>query len=65
MWLICFEQVPDLDSLLALADVLKEGNIKHKLWIEQPENIATCLVVKPYPKEDVQKYFVKFKLLKG
>lgn len=53
------------DSLLQLKDKLLENNVKHKLWIEQPENISTCLVVKPYPKEDVQKYFKKFKLFKS
>ena len=24
--------------------------IRHKLWIEQPENYPTCLALKPYPK---------------
>uniref|UniRef100_A0A1A9W469 Uncharacterized protein n=1 Tax=Glossina brevipalpis TaxID=37001 RepID=A0A1A9W469_9MUSC len=28
-----------------------ENDIKHKLWIEQPENIPTCLAIKPYVKE--------------
>lgn len=53
------------DSLVDLRNKLEENGIKHKLWIEQPENIPTCLVAKPYPKEDVQKYFNKFKLFKG
>lgn len=50
------------ENLIELKEILIRDNIKHKLWIEQPENIATCLVVKPYPKEDVKKYFKKFKL---
>jgi hypothetical protein len=33
--------------------------------MEQPENFATCIVVKPYPKEEVQKYFKKLRLFKG
>ncbi|KAG5891170.1 hypothetical protein JTB14_000558 [Gonioctena quinquepunctata] len=57
-------EAPDEVSLVALRDKLEENDIKHKLWIEQPENIPTCLVAKPYPKEEVQKYFKKFKLFK-
>lgn len=53
------------DSLVQLKDQLVEAQIKHKLWIEQPENIPTCLVVKPYPKEAVQKYFKKLTLFKA
>uniref|UniRef100_A0A1B0C401 peptidyl-tRNA hydrolase n=1 Tax=Glossina palpalis gambiensis TaxID=67801 RepID=A0A1B0C401_9MUSC len=49
--------------LLKLAEKLKEGDIKHKLWIEQPENIPTCLAIKPYAKENVQQYVKHLKLL--
>lgn len=56
--------MPDEDSLVELSKVLKENEISHKLWIEQPEKLPTCLVVKPYPKEEIQKYFKKFKLMK-
>lgn len=55
----------DEESLKKLQSDLEEANIKHKLWIEQPENTATCLVTKPYPKTDVQGFFKKFKLFKG
>ncbi|XP_056644877.1 putative peptidyl-tRNA hydrolase PTRHD1 [Diorhabda sublineata] len=57
-------EASDEKNLIGLKDKLEENNVKHKLWIEQPENIPTCLVVKPYPKEDIQKYFKKFKLFK-
>lgn len=57
-------EATDESSLNKLRDTLNENDIKHKLWIEQPENIPTCLVAKPYPKEEVQKYFKKFKLFK-
>ncbi|CAH1975636.1 unnamed protein product [Acanthoscelides obtectus] len=57
-------EAPDEKSLVALGQKLEENDVKHKLWIEQPENIPTCLVVKPYPKEEVQKYFKKFELFK-
>ncbi|KAJ8960625.1 hypothetical protein NQ318_013917 [Aromia moschata] len=52
-------EATDEKSLYDLRDKLEENGVKHKLWIEQPENIPTCLVAKPYPKEEVQKYFKK------
>ncbi|XP_034251371.1 putative peptidyl-tRNA hydrolase PTRHD1 [Thrips palmi] len=52
-------------SLQELAAKLDENGVLHKLWIEQPENIPTCIAVKPHPKEEIQKYFKKFKLFKG
>jgi len=58
-------EAPGQKDLLSAADKLKEGNIDFKLWIEQPENFPTCLAVKPYPKQEVQKFFKKFKLYKG
>lgn len=57
-------QAPDEESLTKLADRLRENSIDHKLWIEQPENIPTCVAVKPYKKEDVQQYFKEFKLFR-
>ncbi|XP_032667196.1 putative peptidyl-tRNA hydrolase PTRHD1 isoform X2 [Odontomachus brunneus] len=57
-------EAADEASLQTLHTKLRENDIQHKLWIEQPENIATCLVTKPYPKDEVQPYFKKFKLLK-
>ncbi|XP_055381494.1 putative peptidyl-tRNA hydrolase PTRHD1 [Condylostylus longicornis] len=57
-------EAPDQQSIQDLRKLLEENDIKHKLWIEQPENIPTCIAVKPYPKESVHKYVKKFKLLK-
>lgn len=54
----------DDEQLRALADTLSQNNIDHKLWIEQPENISTCLVTKPYEKSQIQNYFKKLKLFK-
>ncbi|XP_029172799.1 putative peptidyl-tRNA hydrolase PTRHD1 [Nylanderia fulva] len=54
----------DEADLKTLSSELKAADIQHKLWIEQPENTATCLVTKPYPKNKVQSYFAKYKLLK-
>lgn len=58
-------EAPDEKALRQLADKLTEADVKHKLWVEQPEDFPTCLAVKPYPKTEVQKYFKKFKLYKG
>ncbi|XP_026088697.1 putative peptidyl-tRNA hydrolase PTRHD1 [Carassius auratus] len=57
-------QAPDEASLSALASSLLEKDIAHKLWMEQPENIPTCLALKPYPKDAVQPFLKKFKLFK-
>ncbi|XP_014262566.1 putative peptidyl-tRNA hydrolase PTRHD1 [Cimex lectularius] len=58
-------EVPDENAINDLAHYLEKNHIKHKLWMEQPENIPTCLIVKPYPKSLVQSYFKKLKLFKG
>lgn len=51
-------------QILNLEEKLKAGGIAHKLWIEQPENIPTCLATKPYNKSAVSNYFKKLKLCK-
>ncbi|KTG37860.1 hypothetical protein cypCar_00000932 [Cyprinus carpio] len=58
------QSAPDEASLSALSSTLLEKDIAHKLWMEQPENIPTCLALKPYPKETVQPFLKKFKLFK-
>ncbi|XP_026485362.1 putative peptidyl-tRNA hydrolase PTRHD1 [Vanessa tameamea] len=58
-------EVPNEESLKKTAEKLRENSISHKLWIEQPENIPTCIALKPYPKEEVKKYVNKFKLYKA
>ena len=62
-----FQVVLGIESetkLRNLSDKLKEAVVDHKLWIEQPEDLPTCLVTKPYPKEEVSRLFKKLKLLK-
>jgi len=74
---VTLDYVKDLDSmhkvvlgakddaaLKKLEAQLKENSVQHKLWTEQPEDIHTCLATKPYPKEEIQQFFKKFKLLK-
>ncbi len=52
-------------QLTNLAAKLTEAGVKHKLWIEQPENFPTCLATKPYRKADVAQHFKKFNLCKS
>ncbi|KAL6985090.1 hypothetical protein U1Q18_018468 [Sarracenia purpurea var. burkii] len=51
-------------QILNLSEKLTAGGIAHKLWIEQPENIPTCLATKPYPKSIVSSFFKNLKLCK-
>jgi len=57
-------QAADEADLRSLAETLSDTHLDHKLWIEQPENTPTCLVLKPYAKNDVQKFLKKYKLFK-
>ncbi|KAJ7341349.1 hypothetical protein JRQ81_005339 [Phrynocephalus forsythii] len=57
-------EAPTERDLTALAETLEQNNIDHKVWVEQPENIATCIALRPYPKDDVHQHLKKFKLLK-
>ncbi|CAA6670349.1 unnamed protein product [Spirodela intermedia] len=47
-----------------LSEKLIAAGIAHKLWIEQPENIPTCIATRPYPKAAVASFFKKLKLCK-
>ncbi|CAG0918410.1 unnamed protein product [Notodromas monacha] len=58
-------EVKDEKSLTDLAEKLSENHVKHKLWIEQPENIPTSIATRPYFKDEVQAHFKKLKLFKG
>ncbi|KAL2611762.1 hypothetical protein R1flu_023454 [Riccia fluitans] len=51
-------------QLRNLAQKLETAGVAHKLWIEQPENYATCLATKPYHKSQVASHFKKLKLCK-
>ncbi|NXH21143.1 PTRD1 hydrolase, partial [Bucco capensis] len=57
-------EAPDEAALSTLAETLKQHNIDHEVWTEQPENVATCLALRPYPKDQVHQYLKRLKLLK-
>lgn len=52
-------------QLRKLATKLGEAGVAHKLWIEQPEDFATCLSTAPAPKSAVAPLLKKLKLAKG
>ncbi|XP_028630159.1 putative peptidyl-tRNA hydrolase PTRHD1 [Grammomys surdaster] len=54
----------DEATLKELAETLQQKSIDHTLWLEQPENIATCIALRPYSKEEVSQYLKKFRLFK-
>eukprot|EP00039_Didymoeca_costata_P030688 m.30883 g.30883 ORF g.30883 m.30883 type:complete len:174 (-) comp8253_c0_seq3:992-1513(-) len=55
-------QVKDEAELLKLAENLKQRGVSHYLWVEQPENIPTCLATKPVRRSTVVKPLKKLKL---
>lgn len=57
-------QTDDEASLVRLSQELGSASVVHKLWMEQPENVPTCIALKPYRKEDVQSFFSNLKLLR-
>lgn len=57
-------EAADETTLKELAETLQQKNVDHMLWLEQPENIATCIALRPYPKEEVSQYLKKFRLFK-
>ncbi|XP_072161568.1 putative peptidyl-tRNA hydrolase PTRHD1 isoform X2 [Bemisia tabaci] len=57
-------EVPNEDALRKFEATFKEKNIDHKIWVEQPENIPTCIALKPYPKQYVKGLVKNLKLMK-
>lgn len=57
-------KVDKVEDLIDAEKRLQEANIPHHLWIEKPENIATCLAVAPQPKTLVKTLFQHLKLLR-
>lgn len=51
-------------QLKNLAEKLEAAGVRHKLWIEQPENTPTCIATAPCPKSQVASFFRKLKLCK-
>jgi hypothetical protein len=52
-------------QLRNLAAKLSEAGVAYKLWVEQPEDFATCLATAPNRKSAVAPLLKKLKLCKG
>lgn len=53
-----------LEDITKAEAKLKEANIAHHLWVEQPENVVSCLACSPQRKSLVQSIFKHLKLLR-
>ncbi|KAG5670903.1 hypothetical protein PVAND_001132 [Polypedilum vanderplanki] len=60
----CVLGIENQEKLEELHKKLNDNGVISKLWIEQPENIPTCIALKPYEKESVQEYFKDLKLMR-
>jgi peptidyl-tRNA hydrolase len=52
------------EALHETSTALAAAGVAHKLWIEQPEAIPTCLASRPAPRKLLQPFFRAFKLLR-
>ncbi|KAI8853029.1 hypothetical protein BC829DRAFT_383559 [Chytridium lagenaria] len=57
-------ETKDEKGLEKIAASLQEAGIIHHKWVEQPENIPTCIATGPYYRDEVQQYFKKCQLFK-
>ena len=53
-----------LDDMKRCESKLKEAQISHHMWIEEPEKVMSCLAVSPQPRSIVQSIFRHMKLLR-
>ena len=52
-------EVKNLNALTGLAERLTTAGVPHKLWVEQPEGIPTCIATKPARKSTLSAHFKK------
>ncbi|ORX93724.1 peptidyl-tRNA hydrolase II [Basidiobolus meristosporus CBS 931.73] len=57
-------ETKNLNSLTTVQEKLKDLNIPYREWLEQPENIVTCLATVPVRKSEVKDAFKKCQLWK-
>ena len=51
-------------ALQGVSTALHAASVGHKLWVELPEGIPTCLATKPAPRALLKPFFDGFKLLR-
>ena len=49
-------------ALRSVSDALGAAGVGHKLWVEQPEGVPTCVATRPAPRRLLRPYFDAFKL---
>merc|ERR1712216_112788 len=49
--------IPNTQKLLQLVEKLKNREVKHHLWVEQPENVPVAIATWPARRAVVQKAF--------
>lgn len=54
----------DQRELEDTAELLHKQGMVHKLWVEQPEMLKSCLAVKPYPRKIIQPLLKALKLFR-
>ena len=59
----CVLAIEGEDNIQELSSTLRKEGVPHKLWIEQPENIPTCLAAAPRLKSQLSQFFRHLKLL--
>lgn len=52
------------ETLTTISSSLTAAGIVHKLWIEQPENIPTCIATAPLQRSILKPFFNALKLLR-
>ncbi|EIW80297.1 peptidyl-tRNA hydrolase II [Coniophora puteana RWD-64-598 SS2] len=52
-------QVPNGTALVRLSEVLTTAGVLHHLWVEQPENVPTCLALAPNRRDNKIKKALK------
>lgn len=57
-------QAQSEDQLVEMSRKLGDHDIVHRMWIEHPEKIPTCIAVKPYPKSIIGPLCKAFKLFR-
>lgn len=57
-----FVQTKDENEFERTASNLKSAGIEHYCWLEQPENLKTCLALMPCRKERALPYLSHLKL---
>lgn len=50
--------------MLQSAQTLSDANIKHAVWMEQPERLVTCLATRPYHRSMLKPVLSALKLFR-